>query len=74
MWKETFAYVLNSLRTFKAVHKKNPWTHSPQQNKKTVDDSWLFLSLYSRKIVGTIITLRIPSFTKKDVFGLKQKK
>ena len=34
MWKKKVAYVLNYLKTFKAVHKNNPRTHSPQQNKK----------------------------------------
>ena len=32
MWKKKFVYVLNYLKTFKAVHKNNPQTHSPQQN------------------------------------------
>ena len=27
---------LNYLKVFKAVHKNNPRTHSPQQNKKAV--------------------------------------
>ena len=36
MWKKKFVYVLNYLKTFKAVHKNNPRTHSPQQNKKAV--------------------------------------
>ena len=35
MWKKKFAYVLNYLKTFKAV-KNNPRTHSPQQNIKAV--------------------------------------
>ena len=36
MWKENFVYILDYLKTFKAVRKNNSWTHSPQQNKKTV--------------------------------------
>ena len=36
MWKEKFVYVLNYLKTFKAVHKNIPRTHSFQQNKKAV--------------------------------------
>ena len=36
MWKEKFVYVLDYLKTFKAVHKNNPLTHSSQQNKKAV--------------------------------------
>ena len=34
MWKKEFVYVSNYLNTFKAVHKNNPQTHLPQQNKK----------------------------------------
>ena len=29
-------YALNYLKRFKAVPKTNPWTPSPQQNKKTL--------------------------------------
>ena len=36
MWKKKFVYILNYLKTFKVVHKNNPRTHSPQQNKKAV--------------------------------------
>ena len=36
MWKKKFVYFLNYLKIFKAVHKNNPWTHSPQQNEKAV--------------------------------------
>ena len=36
MWKKKFVYVLNYAKTFNAVHKNNPRTHSPQQNKKAV--------------------------------------
>ena len=36
MWKEKFVYALNYLKTLKTVHKSNPRTHSPQQNKKAV--------------------------------------
>ena len=46
MWKK---FVLNYLKTFKAVRKNNQRTHSPQHNKKScVDDSYPFLGLYSR--------------------------
>ena len=27
---------ISYLKTFKAVHRNNPWTHSPQQNKKAL--------------------------------------
>ena len=37
MWKKKFFYVLNYLKTVKAVEKKNNRrTHLPQQNKKAV--------------------------------------
>ena len=36
MWKKKFFYVLNYLKTFKAVSKNNPRVHSLQQNKKAV--------------------------------------
>ena len=36
MSKEKFVYVLNYQKTFNAVHKNNPRTHLPQQNKKAV--------------------------------------
>ena len=42
--------------------------------KSRVDDSCLFQSLYSSKVAETIITLRFPSFTKKGVSNIKQKK
>ena len=75
MWKKKFVYVLNYLKTFKAVHKNNPQTHPPHQNKKNcVDDSCIFQSLYSPKVAGTIIALRLPLFTKNCVSGIKQKK
>ena len=75
MWKKKFVYVLNYLKTLKAVHKNNPRTHSPQQNKKVVfDDKCLFQSLYSRMVVGTAIVVCLPSFTKKGVSVIKQKK
>ena len=36
MWKKKFVYVSRYLKTFKAVQKNNPRTHSLQQNKKAV--------------------------------------
>ena len=36
MRKKEFVYVLNYLKSFKAVRKNNPRTHSLQQNKKAV--------------------------------------
>ena len=36
MGKKKFVYVLNYLKTFEAVHKNNPQTYSPRQNKKIV--------------------------------------
>ena len=75
MWKTKFVYVLNYSKTFMAVHKNNSQTHPPHQNKKSfVDDSCIFQSLYSPKVAGTIIALRLPSFTKNCVSGIKQKK
>ena len=50
MWNKKFVYVLNYLKTFKAVHKNNPRMRSPQQDKKCrADDSCPLQSLYSRK-------------------------
>ena len=70
---ERSLFVLNYLKTFKAVRKNNQRTHSPQHNKKScVDDSYLFLGLYSRKVAGRVIALGLPSFTKSDVSALKQ--
>ena len=75
MWKTKFVYVLNYSKTFMAVHKNNSQAHPPHQNKKSfVDDSCIFQSLYSPKVAGTIIALRLPSFTKNCVSGIKQKK
>ena len=34
--KEKVFYILSYLKTFKAVHKNNLRTHSPQENKKAV--------------------------------------
>ena len=42
MWNKKFVYVLNYLKTFKAVHKNNPRTHSPQENE--ID--WLRAAAY----------------------------
>ena len=39
MWKKKFVYVLNYLKTFKAVHKSNPRAHSLQQNENVVSNS-----------------------------------
>ena len=61
--RNKFVYVLNHLKSFKAVPKINPRAHSPQQNKKAV----LTTAAYFTEI---IITLRLPSFTKKDVSGI----
>ena len=36
MRKKNFVYVLRYLKTFKAVHENNLWTHSPQQNEIVV--------------------------------------
>ena len=71
MWNKKFVYVLNYLKTFKAVHKNNPRTHSPQQNKNSY---CLFQSFYSRKVAWTIIALLLSSFTKEGASGIKQKK
>ena len=34
--EKVYVYVLNYLKTFKAMQKNNPRTHSPQQYKKAV--------------------------------------
>ena len=36
MWSKKLVYVLSYLKSFKAVHKINPRTQSPQLNKKAV--------------------------------------
>ena len=36
LWNKKFVYVLSYLNIFKAESENNPWTHSPQQNKKAV--------------------------------------
>ena len=64
--KEKLAYTLNYLKNFNAVRKNNLRTHSLLQNKN-VDDS-------STKVAETITALRLPSFIKKGVSGIKQKK
>ena len=64
--KEKLAYALNYLKNFNAVRKNNLRTHSLLQNKN-VDDS-------STKVAETITALRLPSFIKKGVSGIKQKK
>ena len=69
MWKKKFFYVLNYLKTSKTVHKDNPWTHSPQKIEKAV----LMTAAYF-KVSTLIYALRLLSFTKKGVSGLKQKK
>ena len=52
MWNKKFAYVLNYLKSLKAVHKNNPWTHSLHQNKKAVLATAVYfksLLLYGRR-------------------------
>ena len=54
-----FVCILSYFKIDKVAHKNNPRTHSPQQNKKgCVSDSCLFQSLYSRKLVDTIVKLK----------------
>ena len=66
MWNKKFAYVLNYLKSLKAVHKNNPWTHSLHQNKKAVlATAVYFKSLYSCMVAETV---------KQGVFGIKQEK
>ena len=64
------------IKFFEVIPKNNSGTHSPQQNKKAVcvDDICLFQSLCSRKVAETITVFSLPSFTKKDVSSIKQKK
>ena len=75
MWKEKCVYVLNYVKSFKAIHKSNSRTRSQQENKKKncAEDSCLFQSLYCCKIAGTIMVLCYPLFTKKCVNGIKQR-
>ena len=47
MWKKKFVYVLNYLKTFKAMHKNNPRTQSPQQNNKAVLKTAAYLKVYT---------------------------
>ena len=66
MLKKKFVYVLDYLKKFKAVHK-----NKPQQNKKVV----LTTTAYFK--VSTPVwqqVLRLPSFAKKGVSSIKQKK
>ena len=69
MWKKKFVYVLNYWKTFKAVRNDNPWRHSPQKIEKAV----LMTAAYF-KVSTLIYALRLPSFTKKGAYCLKQKK
>ena len=54
-------FVLNYLKIFKVVHKNNPRTHSPQQNKKAMLTTavYIHISLYSHKVAETKIALRL---------------
>ena len=75
MWKKKLVYVLNYLKTFKALHKNNPRTNSPQQNKKAVLMTTAYFKVPTLvKVAGTIIALRLPLFIKNGVSGIQQKK
>ena len=76
MWNKNFVYILNYLKILKAVLKNNLRTHSLKQNKKAVltTAAYFEVSTPSRKVAETIIALRLPSFTKNCVSGIKQKK
>ena len=65
MWKKKFVYILDYLKKFKAVHK-----NKPQQNKKVVLTTAYF------KVCTPVWSqvLQLPSFAKKGVSGIKQKK
>ena len=54
----------------KALHRR---THH-NKIKSRVGDSCLFQRFYSGKVAGTIIAVQLPSFTKKGVSSVKQKK
>ena len=47
MWKKKFVYVLNYLKTFKAMHKNNPRTQSPQENNKAVLKTAAYFKVYT---------------------------
>ena len=47
MWKKKFVYFLNYLKIFKAVHKNNPRTHLPQQNKKAVPTAATYFNVFA---------------------------
>ena len=73
--KEKASLRFKLFKNFKEVHKNKSQTHSSQQNKENrVDDNCLFQSFYFHKVVDTLIALRLPSFTKKVVLRIKQKK
>ena len=70
MSKKKFVYVLNYLKTFKAVPKNNPRTHSSQQNKKAVLTAAAHFKVSTPvRSKETITALHLPSFTKKGVSG-----
>ena len=52
------------------MHKNNPRTHSPQQNKKAV----LTTAAYFEVSTPVLTALRLSSFTKKGISSQKRKK
>ena len=57
----------------KAVHKNNPPTHPPQQNKAVLATASYFKVFTPERFAETV-TLRLFLFTKKGVSSMKQKK
>ena len=74
MWKKKFVYLLDNLKTFASAQKQSTDALTETKLKNRVDNTCLLQSLNSRKIARTITELRLPSFTKKGVSSIKQKK
>ena len=63
-----FVHVLNYLKTFMALLKNNPRTHSLPQNIKAVLMTAAYFKVSTPvKVAGTVIALCLPSFTKTVV-------
>ena len=68
MLKKKFSYDLNYFQNFSGSAQKQSMD-TPQQNKVV-----LLISKSLVKVAGTMIALRLPSFTKKGASGIKQEK
>ena len=75
MWSKKLVYVLSYLKSFKAVHKINPRTQSPQLNKKAVLTTAAYFKVSTHVLLqGQKLYFFLSSFTKKGVSGIKPKK